>query len=77
VPEKSKAVCELLGVDADDMSEQFHDFLDIAKRITDWQPADEAGNEEDEYGVAVDLEADEDENDGEGACSTSLLVALL
>jgi hypothetical protein len=79
VPQKEKAVCELLGADADDIAEHFHEFIDIAKRITDWQPANELDveNEEDEYGVAVDLEADEDEMDGEGALLSIFACCLM
>ena len=69
VPDKERAVKELLDAEAGDLRDHFHELLAAAERITDYDPdagAAAAEVEEDEYGVALDLD-DDDDDAGPGA----------
>ena len=73
MPDKERAVKELLDAEAADLRDHFHELLAAAERITDYDPdagAAAAEAEEDEYGVALDLD-DDDDDAGPGAQLTS------
>ena len=71
-PDKEKEVRELLDASAADMADTFHELLAVSEQITDYEPESEPGMQgdvEDEYGVAVDLDED-DEDAGPGTNGT-------
>lgn len=66
---KEHVVKSLLDCDEQDLKDHFHEFVDLSVRITDWEMEGEAveGGANDDMGVAVDFDDDDDHDAQHGA----------